>query len=1054
LKFSCLSRGLSSRPLALLLFAVPCVATLVVAQVPPHVDPTPVPPPSLKTVQVQLPSNLDFAVKDFDRAVQLGKALFWDIQVGSDGKTACASCHFHAGSDSRAANQVNPGPGDQFDTFFSGGGGPNYLVRSCDFPFRRLAVPDDNTSAVIHDTDDRLSSMGVFHRTNDEINVGSRFDSGDIELDNHNFHVGNVNTRRVEPRNTPTVINAVFLHRLFFDGRANHYFNGVNPFGDTDPDAKILVKQGPGAGDPVLEERHLFDHGALASQSVGPPLSDFEMSYSGREFHKLGRKMLSLSPLARQRVDRFDSVLGSIDRVPDANDNNNGLLIGLGYDDMIMGAFEEKLWGSNQDFGGYTQMERNFPLFWGLAILCYESTLVSDDCRYDQYMDGGGEGGSNSDILTEQEKEGLDIFLDRGACIVCHSGPEFAGATLTNIALEGPLERMLMQDGFAEGGLQFVTYPPPADEVLHATDLPLTIDPRGKLIEIRPPGGAGAPLAWGFGYFSTGAGSCAPLDERLVLTPGNSAPQNSGFEAGVRLRIGDNCSKLFRVDMAWNWPGLPAGNYTLYIAGAFCGYIEMGQVKGPAVYDNGFYNIGMRQTLEDLGNGGSGPFGPFSLAARAKAGEDVDGGQLQPPCGPAERIAVNGAFKTPSLRNIELTGPYGHHGGFSTLEQVVDFYAGGAHFFQENIDDLDPEVAGIGGMDEERKAALVAFLKTLTDERVKYRRAPFDGPDLPLVVGHLPNLSGGLVPNLLACDSGVCEAVDVPLVLPKTGASGAVIPLLPFHSTLLPCFQLLTAPGAEVTEGGAPAELRIVLSDRPEANVTVPVTVTDTTEGMVSKTKLVFTPENWFSPQLVQVCGCEDGLLDGDHSFEVSVGTSVSRDKRFAGIEGNTVSYVTRDSGRVFQTFDLQAESATINSPMVRVTDANASGGEFLWVPNGTGTNSSTTSNSGAAALTFDVTHADDFYVWALVQAPTTADNTFMAKLDSGTYKTWTLAASSTWTWDKVNDSGANDPLKWTLQPGSHTLRIRWREDGAKLDRVIITNNAAYVPATGQPVSR
>ena len=43
--------------------------------------------------------------------------------------------------------------------------------------------------------------------------------------------------RRVEPRNTPTMINAVFNHRNFWDMRAQHLFNGVNPFGDRDPDA-------------------------------------------------------------------------------------------------------------------------------------------------------------------------------------------------------------------------------------------------------------------------------------------------------------------------------------------------------------------------------------------------------------------------------------------------------------------------------------------------------------------------------------------------------------------------------------------------------------------------------------------------------------------------------------------------------------------------------------------------------------------------------------------------------------------------------------------------
>jgi hypothetical protein len=40
---------------------------------------------------------------------RLGKALFWDMQVGGDGIRACASCHYHAGADNRKINQMSPG---------------------------------------------------------------------------------------------------------------------------------------------------------------------------------------------------------------------------------------------------------------------------------------------------------------------------------------------------------------------------------------------------------------------------------------------------------------------------------------------------------------------------------------------------------------------------------------------------------------------------------------------------------------------------------------------------------------------------------------------------------------------------------------------------------------------------------------------------------------------------------------------------------------------------------------------------------------------------------
>ena len=87
--------------------------------------------------------------------------------------------------------------------------------------------------------------------------------------------------------------------------------------------------------------------------------------------------------------------------------------------------------------------------------------------------------------------------------------------------------------------------------------------------------------------------------------------------------------------------------------------------------------------------------------------------------------ADDGKFKSPSLRNIELTAPYMHDGRFATLEDVVEFYNSGvvAH---PNLSGLMKNPAGSPNAGEprrlnltsEQKAALVAFLKTLTDRTV------------------------------------------------------------------------------------------------------------------------------------------------------------------------------------------------------------------------------------------------------------------------------------------------------------------------------------------------
>src|SRR5207302_2602055 len=112
--------------------------------------------------------------------------------------------------------------------------------------------------------------------------------------------------RQAEPRNTPTMINAIFNFRNFWDGRANNIFNGRNPFGlrDTsagvDPLNSVLVADGAGNLSPL---QVVIPDASLASQADGPPLSNLEMSCSNRVFEQIGQKLLRRQPLAGQKVD-------------------------------------------------------------------------------------------------------------------------------------------------------------------------------------------------------------------------------------------------------------------------------------------------------------------------------------------------------------------------------------------------------------------------------------------------------------------------------------------------------------------------------------------------------------------------------------------------------------------------------------------------------------------------------------------------------------------------------------------------------------------------------
>jgi cytochrome c peroxidase len=89
-----------------------------------------------------------------------------------------------------------------------------------------------------------------------------------------------------------------------------------------------------------------------------------------------------------------------------------------------------------------------------------------------------------------------------------------------------------------------------------------------------------------------------------------------------------------------------------------------------------------------------------------------------------KRAGDEGKFSVPSLRNVAVTAPYMHDGRFRTLDEVVEHYCTG----MKRSATLDPNLAkhpdgGVPLSDADKKA-LVAFLKTLTDEKFLPSAAP------------------------------------------------------------------------------------------------------------------------------------------------------------------------------------------------------------------------------------------------------------------------------------------------------------------------------------------
>lgn len=619
-------------------------------------------PGDLRGVTVPAPTNLSDFVADTSAAIRLGKALFWDMQIGSDGVQACASCHYRAGADPRSKNQVSPGLKvvPTADLLFTMGG-PNRQLRATDFPLTRLAVPGVRGALdPATDSNDVVSSQGVPYLLAGADPLGFQLPTSTLA------GAPKAKVRRVEPRNTPSVINAVFNHRQFWDGRAESVFNGVNHLGTRDPNAKVMRVD---SKDVVVPVAVAFANGSLASQSVAPIVSDLEMSVPGRTPQEIarnlaraprqvGRKTVTLHPLDKQRVDRTDSVLGTISKAPAA-----GVTVPT-YERMIQDAFLPKWWDSkllvqvaadgtvtmvkkpddDVTTDEFSVMQYNFALFFGLAVQMYESTLVSDNSPWDQFR--------------REHPTATDPALNPWT--------NTAPAPLSRLALFGA---HLFNDRT-----------------------------RGSL-NVR----------------------CSNCHEQAELT-----------DASVR-----------RIAAATNGPV---------------------RNRDGNVIDKGFNNLGIRPTSDDVGVGASDAFGPLSHSRRLfpdALPASFDGAVV------SKGFGVDGAFKIPSLRNVALTAPYFHNGDVRTLREAVEFYGRGGNVNPITARDgtlIEP--LGVPNLTSDEVSALVAFLEALTDDRVVYRRAPFDHPQLFVPNGHPGD------EHVVVDSNGDGFADDVLVEIPAVGAAG------------------------------------------------------------------------------------------------------------------------------------------------------------------------------------------------------------------------------------------------------------------------------------------
>lgn len=136
---------------------------------------------------------------------------------------------------------------------------------------------------------------------------------------------------------------------------------------------------------------------------------------------------------------------------------------------------------------------------------------------------------------------------------------------------------------------------------------------------------------------------------------------------------------------------------------------------------------------------------------------------------------------------------------------------------------------------------------------------------------------------------------------------------------------------------------------------------------------------------------------------------------------------------------EWEAEAAAYTVPYETAPDPLASGGAFLWVPDGDA------AGGGSATCTLRLTQPGRFLLSGRILTPTPEDDSFFLSVTTPDGRAalpetaWSPGVYKTWSWRDVAVSGTRAPTPLDLPAGRSTLTVRPREPGSRLDRLRLT---------------
>lgn len=135
---------------------------------------------------------------------------------------------------------------------------------------------------------------------------------------------------------------------------------------------------------------------------------------------------------------------------------------------------------------------------------------------------------------------------------------------------------------------------------------------------------------------------------------------------------------------------------------------------------------------------------------------------------------------------------------------------------------------------------------------------------------------------------------------------------------------------------------------------------------------------------------------------------------------------------------EQEAELGNLNNFFEIVNDNNASGAQYIHVPQGTGNEWFGPVAGKQADFCFNVGQAGTYRINAVVQGIDSESDAFFITVDGSPVDgyLWDIAQSGSFVQDYVSDRGQSDPVEVVLSAGLHTVSVFLREDGARLDKI------------------